>query len=144
MTASSASNQTRDSIGYRNATTAAIEAALAGIDAHRFDKLAFSACGAPAFAEVARALGPRRQQWIVTGMETHVCVYQTARDLVAMGMDVRVPVDAVASRRKSNWQVGLGLIERAGAVPSSTEAVVFDALGRAGTPAFKALSKRIK
>jgi nicotinamidase-related amidase len=77
-------------------------------------------------------------------METHVCVYQTARDLVSRGYQVHVPVDAVSSRTKSNWRVGLELIERAGAIPTSTEVCVFDLLQRAGGDDFKALSKLIK
>lgn len=109
---------------------------------HRFDKLEFSAAASPAFAALAPKLG--RDQWILTGMEAHVCVYQTARDLAARGHTVHVVRDAVSSRVKSNWRTGLDLIERAGAIPTSTEVCVFDLLGRAGTDEFKALSKVIK
>lgn len=109
---------------------------------HRFDKLEFSAAAAPAFTALAPKLG--RDQWILTGMEAHVCVYQTARDLAARGHTVHVVRDAVSSRVKSNWRTGLDLIERAGAIPTSTEVCVFDLLGRAGTDEFKALSKVIK
>ncbi|WP_428263019.1 isochorismatase family protein [Haliangium sp.] len=125
-------------------TLDAVEAALADQVAHRFDKTVFSACAAPEFATIRTALGRGRDQWIVCGMETHVCVLQTVRDLVEIGQTVQVPRDAVSSRVKSNWRIGLSLCERAGAVVSSTEAVVFDLLGRAGTDAFKALSKLIK
>ena len=69
------------------ATVAAIADVLPA-DAHRFDKLEFSAAAAPAFAELAPGLG--RDQWIVCGMESHVCVYQTTRDLIARGWDVHV------------------------------------------------------
>lgn len=129
------------------ATVAPIEEALAfaassGAALHRFDKLEFSAAAAPAFAALAPAL--RRDQWIVTGMETHVCVYQTARDLAARGAAVHVVADAVCSRTKANWRIGLDLAARAGAIPTSTEVCVFDLLGRAGTDEFKALSKAIK
>lgn len=126
------------------ATVPAIEDALEHLDAHRFDKLAFSACAAPDFPAVRRALEPWRSQWIVAGMEAHVCVYQTVRDLVAAGQHVQVPRDAVVSRARSNWEIGLGLIERAGGIVTSTETVVFDALGRAGTEDFKALSRLMK
>lgn len=125
-------------------TVPAVEEALAGLDVHRFDKLEFSACTAPAFAPVRRALGPRRNQWIVVGMETHVCVYQTARDLVAAGQQVHVPRDAVASRTQDSWQTGLSLIERLGGIVTTAETVVFDALGQAGTDEFKALSRLLK
>ena len=69
-----------------------IEDALASAPAvHRFDKLEFSAAAAPGFAELAApGSGLGRDQWIVCGMESHVCVYQTARDLVARGWDVHV------------------------------------------------------
>lgn len=127
------------------ATVAALETSLLiapGSKPHRFDKTEFSGASTPEFSALAPKLG--RDQWIVTGMETHVCVYQTARDLVGRGYQVHVPVDAVSSRTKSNWRVGLDLIERAGAIPTSTEVCVFDLLGRAGTDDFKTLSKLIK
>ena len=129
------------------ATLPAIEQALAaargaGAEVHRFDKLEFSAAAAPAFAALAPRLG--RDQWIITGMEAHVCVYQTARDLAARGGAVHVVADAVCSRAKANWRIGLGLAERAGAIVTSTEVCVFDLLGRAGSDEFRALSKAIK
>jgi nicotinamidase-related amidase len=127
-------------------TTQPVEDALAGVanpaGVHRFDKLEFSAVQAPAFAALALAL--RRDQWIVCGMEAHVCVYQTARDLVARGWAAHVCADAVCSRTGLNWELGLGLMERAGAILTSTEACVFDLLGRAGSDEFRALSKLIK
>jgi nicotinamidase-related amidase len=120
-----------------------VEDALAAAPVvHRFDKLEFSAAAAPAFAALAPALG--RDQWIVCGMETHVCVYQTARDLVARGWAAHVCADAVCSRTGLNRELGLGLMERAGAILTSTEACVFDLLGRAGSDEFRALSKVIK
>jgi nicotinamidase-related amidase len=128
-------------------TVPAVEQALAaaaagGAAVHRFDKLEFSAAAAPAFAALWPGL--RRDQWIVTGMETHVCVYQSARDLLARGAAVHVVADAVCSRAKASWRIGLELAERAGAIPTSTEVCVFDLLGRAGTDEFRALSKAIK
>jgi nicotinamidase-related amidase len=129
------------------ATVAPIEEALAaaaaaGAALHRFDKLEFSAAASPAFAALAPAL--RRDQWIVTGMETHVCVYQTARDLAARGTAVHVVADAVCSRTEANWRIGLDRMRGDAATITSTEMVVFDLLGRAGTDDFKALSKLIK
>lgn len=124
-------------------TTRPIEEALAAARlVHRFDKLEFSAAGAPAFAALAPALG--RDQWIVCGMETHVCVYQTARDLVARGWATHVCADAVSSRTAMNRELGLRLMERAGAIITSTEVCVFDLLGRAGSDEFRALSRVIK
>ena len=124
-------------------TAAPIEHALAAAHrVHRFDKLEFSAAAAPGFTSLATGLA--RDQWIVCGMETHVCVYQTARDLVARGWATHVCADAVSSRTAMNWELGLGLIERAGAIITSTETCVFDLLGRAGSDEFRALSKVIK
>ena len=124
------------------ATVAPIEEALDGAGAHRFDKVEFSAEAAPAFGAIATKLS--RDQWIVCGMETHVCVYQTLRGLVTRGFQAHVAADAVSSRTKANWKVGLGLAERAGAIVTSTEVCVFDLLERAGSDEFKLLSKAIK
>jgi nicotinamidase-related amidase len=125
-------------------TVPSVEEALAGLNAHRFDKLEFSVTAAPAFAPVRRALGPRRTQWIVVGMETHVCVYQTVRDLVGAGQQAFVPRDVVVSRTQDNWKTGLALIERVGGVVTSAETVIFEVLGQAGTEDFKALSRLLK
>jgi isochorismate hydrolase len=125
------------------ATVAPIEDALRGVArVHRFDKTEFSAAIAPAFVELAPRLP--QNQWIVCGMEAHVCVYQTARDLASRGAEVHVVADAVCSRTKDNWRIGLDLASRAGAIVTSTEVVVFDLLERAGTDDFKALSKLVK
>jgi nicotinamidase-related amidase len=126
-------------------TVAPIEQALAALppeQLHRFDKVEFSACAAPGFAPVMERL-EGRDQWIVTGMECHVCVYQTARALRAGGAAVHVVSDAVVSRTPENRSTGLGLIERTGALITTTEVVVFDLLQRAGSDDFKALSRLI-
>ncbi len=125
------------------ATIAAIEDSLAGAaNVHRFDKLEFSAAIAPAFLALAPQL--HRDQFIVCGMEAHVCVYQTVRDLVARGLATHVVSDAVCSRIDANYKVGLELAARAGAIVTSTEVVVFDLLERAGSEQFKTLSKAIR
>ena len=124
-------------------TIPAIEEAIAGHpQLHRFDKLDFSAVDAPAFTALVPKLA--RDQWIVCGMETHVCVYQSARGLSARGYAAHVACDAACSRTKTNWRIGLALIEEAGGLITSTETCVFDLLGRAGTDEFRALSKIIK
>ena len=109
---------------------------------HRFDKLAFSAAGTGEFAALAPKLG--RDQWIVTGMEAHVCVYQSARGLVERGYQAHVVADAICSRAKPNYRVGLGLLEKSGAIVTSTEVCVFDLLGSAADVEFKPLSRLIK
>jgi nicotinamidase-related amidase len=122
-------------------TIASVIAAV-GEGATWMEKLEFSCAANADFAKIYRHLC--REQWIVCGMEAHVCVYQTARDLAERGAQVHVPADAVISRTRENRQVGLGLIERAGGVVTSTEVVVFDALVRAEGEDFKALSKLVR
>ena len=113
-----------------------------GLAVRRFEKLEFACSEAPGFAPIWDEL--RRRQWLLAGMEAHICVYQSARGLLERGAEVQVVADAVASRTADNLRVGLDLAERAGAIVTSTETVVFDVLGRAGTDDFKALSRLIR
>lgn len=125
-------------------TVPEIAAAVAaeGIDLRRLEKVEFSCAAAPAFAPLWDEL--RREQWIVAGMESHVCVYQTVRDLADRGAAVHVPADAVISRTRENRAIGLELAARAGGIVTSTEVLVFDALKKAGSEDFKALSKMVR
>lgn len=111
-------------------------------NAGRHEKIDFSAWADPAIAKAIVDSG--RTQIIVFGMETHICVYQTVRDLAHVGYRVFVPHDAVCSRDPENLRVGLVLAERVGATVTATETVLFDLLGRAGTPEFKAISALVK
>ena len=81
---------------------------------------------------------------ILTGMETHVCVFQTTRDLLAAGYQVFIVADAITSRSEENYRNGLDQMHQMGAVITNTETVLFDLLKVAGTPEFKALSPLIK
>ncbi|MGI6412224.1 MAG: isochorismatase family protein [Syntrophomonadaceae bacterium] len=85
-----------------------------------------------------------RQQIILIGSETHVCVFQTARDLQEAGFTVHLARDAVCSRFDENYLNGLELIKDSGAVITNTETIVFDLLKVAGTPQFKNLSRLVK
>jgi nicotinamidase-related amidase len=124
---------------------AELEAAVAaGSRLLRLEKTAFACTEEPAFGPLLEALGSQRRQWLVTGMESHVCVWQTVRGLLALGRAVQVIEDAVLSRQPANHRVGLRLCERASAVVTSTETVAFDALVRAGSEDFKAISRRVK
>jgi nicotinamidase-related amidase len=105
-------------------------------------KSTFDALGEPRIAAAVSARAARAA--VVVGMETHICVFQTVRELARRGLEVHVPSDAVASRREENRAVGLGLCERAGAVITSAEAVAFDWLGRAGTDEVRAISKLVR
>ncbi len=110
-------------------------------DAGAFEKVCFTACT----DDVKEKMGQYgRKKVIVTGMETHVCVFQTVRDLIRLGYQVFVVEDAVCSRSKENYKNGLSLMKEMGAVITNTETVFFDLMKEAGTPQFKELSKLIK
>lgn len=106
-------------------------------DEPRIEKIVFSAARAEGFD-----LGGR-QQVIVCGIEAHVCVSQTAHDLLGKGIEVHVPADAVGSRHEVDYERGLERLERAGAIVGTVEASLFELLERAGTPEFKAVQKLI-
>ena len=106
------------------------------------EKLDFSAWAHPDFADRVGSTG--RRVWLVGGMEAHVCVWQTVRDLIGAGHKVQVPQDAVLSRTADDKQVGLELMHAAGAVITSTETALFDLVGRAEGVALRALSKLVK
>ena len=107
-----------------------------------FEKIAFSCCADESFMEALREL--KRNEVLVAGMETHVCVYQTANELIEYGYNVHLITDAVSSRTKENRDLGISCIEKAGAWLKSTEMVIFELLRIAQGDAFKAISKIIK
>lgn len=106
-----------------------------------FEKISFSAY-IDDIKDAIKQTG--RTKVIITGIETHICVFQTARDLISDGYEVFVSRDAVSSRVKENYINGLHLMKEMGAVITNTESIVFDLLKKAGTPEFKVLSKLIK
>jgi nicotinamidase-related amidase len=101
------------------------------------EKVCFSAADAEGFD-----LGGRDQA-LVCGIETHVCVNQTALGLLDSGVEVQIAEDAVGSRSEENKRVGLHKMEKAGAVLTSVETALFELLGRAGTDEFKRVQKLI-
>jgi nicotinamidase-related amidase len=123
-------------------TLAPIAAELARAGVIPIAKVEFSACDNHDFERAFALAGARTA--IVVGMEAHVCVFQTVRELAARGVEVLVPVDGVASRRDDHRAAGIELCRSAGAIITTMETVVFDWLRRAGTDAFKHLSKRIR
>ncbi len=106
------------------------------------EKMSFSCCGDQAFMNRLKEL--KRKQVVVTGMEAHVCVLQTVLDLLSHDYNVHVVNDAVMSRKKKNWKVGLNMAASAGAVVTSTEAAMFQLLKVAGTEQFKKLCKLVR
>jgi nicotinamidase-related amidase len=107
-----------------------------------FEKLSFSCCGNEEFMKRLRSLG--RNDILVVGMETHVCVYQTCIELLEFGYNVHLVTDAVSSRSEENRALGIRCIERAGAVPTSTEMAIFELLRVAEGDTFRAISKIVK
>ncbi len=106
------------------------------------EKLSFSCCGNQDFVRQIRESS--RTQIVICGMETHVCVLQTVIDLLDGGFNVHLVSDAVMSRSSDNRRTAIDAMTQAGAVPTSTESVVFQWLKVAGTDSFKKLSKLVK
>jgi nicotinamidase-related amidase len=106
------------------------------------DKVCFS-CVPVLNWGVAAELTDDRDQVVVAGMETHVCVLQTVLDLLAGGFRVHVPADAVASRSELDWRVALDRMSSSGATVTTVESVLFEWCQRAGTPEFKQIQKLI-
>jgi nicotinamidase-related amidase len=105
-------------------------------------KVDFSCVPAPGFREQLSSL--HRNQVVLAGIETHVCVAQTALDLAAQGESVFVVADATASRRPLDAQIALQRLEQSGLTVTTAEAVVFEWLRRAGTEEFRAIQPKLK
>ena len=101
-------------------------------------KTAFSCCGAETFLEELEML--RKPNVVLVGMETHVCVSQTALDLLQAGLHVFLPVDALAARQRIDHDTALRRLEQAGAILTTVETVAFEWVADAKHPQFKAVS----
>ena len=119
-----------------------VERALTAVGAERFEKLSFSALQAAGFSETFQRT--RATSAVVVGIESHVCVFQTVRDLVDRYVDVHVAVDGVCSRDEQHRDIGLRLCERSGGVLTTAETVLFDWLAKAGTEEFKVISRLVR
>lgn len=106
------------------------------------DKLCFSCAGADGFLQGITSFD--RRQILVCGVETHICVSQTALDLVHHGYQVHVAADAVSSRTLEKHKLGMERMRDSGVLPCAAEAAVYELLREAGTPAFKSLLPFIK
>ncbi|HWS88948.1 MAG TPA: isochorismatase family protein [Pyrinomonadaceae bacterium] len=122
--------------------TAAEVAAVFAEGFEPVEKTAFSSCGAQEFVARLEAAGAR--QVMLCGIEAHVCVNQTAHDLLARGYQVHLLADCVSSRTAQNRQTGLDKMLRSGALPSSTELALFELMRDARHEQFKAIQKLIK
>lgn len=129
--------QVPDKLG---ATVPELAALLA--DQKPIAKTSFGCMGSEAFCTELAAL--QRKQVILVGIETHICVYQSAQGLLAQGYEVTVLADAVSSRSAENKQIGLDRMKQLGAVISATEMALFELQQEAKGDTFKALAKLIK
>ena len=108
------------------------------------DKLMFSCFGSDMFCSLIKRLPGRRTTVLLCGMETHICVMQTALSALREGYLVHVAADAVSSRTELNWRIGLERMRAAGAILSSTEMMIYELLRSSGAPAFKELMPYLK
>jgi nicotinamidase-related amidase len=102
----------------------------------------FSCGGEPKLVDALRELD--RRQVVVTGIEAHVCVVQTALDLLGAGYQVHLPHDAVQSRRPADRDHAIDRMATAGAVVTSTESALFELAERCGTDDFRTVAKLVK
>src|SRR5262249_14558656 len=107
------------------------------------DKLEFGCFGNGEYCSTVASLA-NRNSLLLCGMESHICVMQTALGALNQGLNVHVAADAVSSRTELKWKIGLNRMQAAGAVISSTEMMIYELLGKAGTPAFKEMLKHLK
>ncbi len=106
------------------------------------EKTRFSCCGAAGFDQAIEANA--RDQIILAGMESHVCVLQTALELHAQGKQVFVVIDAICSRKLENYHNALQRMQQAGIIIASAESVIFEWLRDAAHPQFKAVSALLR
>ena len=106
------------------------------------EKITFSCCEDSLLFDAIKATG--KKKILIAGIEAHVCVYQTAMDLLGLGYDVHLIADAVSSRSLNNKQIALTLMHDAGAKITSTETTLFEILRKAQGEEFKQISQIVK
>jgi nicotinamidase-related amidase len=106
------------------------------------DKMCFSCAGAEGFLDRIASFG--RRQILLCGVETHICVSQTALDLASHGYQVHVAADAVSSRSMEKHKLGMERMRDSTVLPCASEAAVYELLREAGTPEFKAVLKLVR
>ena len=113
-------------------------------DTSPIEKQVFSCFGSEVFCSALKRLPGNRNTVVLCGMESHICVAQTALAALREGYLVHVASDAVSSRTEWNWKIGLERTRAAGAVISSTEMVIYEVLRSSGTLAFKDMLQYLK
>jgi nicotinamidase-related amidase len=116
--------------------------AVSALIPHRPEKSSFSCCAVPELVEQLH--GRKIRHVTLAGIEAHVCVAQTALELLEMGFIPQVAADAVSSRTAFDRDIALRRLQFAGAVVSTTEAILFEWTGASDAPAFKAISALVK
>jgi nicotinamidase-related amidase len=123
-------------------TVAEVASLLAG--AEEIDKTLFSCFGSDVFCSALKRLPGQRNTLLLCGMESHICVMQTALGALREGYLVHVASDAVSSRTEWNWKIGLERMRAAGAVISSTEMMIYELMRASSSAAFKELLPHLK
>lgn len=121
-------------------TTPEISALLPDVKA--IPKFSFSCCGEPRFMEALQSVG--RKQVLIAGIESHVCVYQTALDLLRSGYEVQVVTDCISSRDRANIKLVIMRMRDEGIKMTGTEIALFELLGTAENSRFKEISRLIR
>jgi|SRR6516165_1169773 len=113
-------------------------------DARFIDKLDFSCFGSNDFRSILKSLPGNRNTVLLCGMEAHICVMQTALGALNDGYLVHVASDAIGSRVRWNWDIGIDRMRAAGAVISTTEMMIYELLRCSGTQQFKEILPYLK
>jgi nicotinamidase-related amidase len=108
------------------------------------DKQAFSCFGSDVFCSTLKRMPGNRNTVLLCGMESHICVMQTALGALREGYLAHVASDAVSSRTEWNWKIGLERMRAAGTVISSTEMMLYELLRSSDAPAFKEMLRHLK
>ena len=113
-------------------------------DSTPIDKLMFSCFDSDVFCSLLKRLPGQRTTVLLCGMETHICVMQTALGALRDGYLVHVAADAVSSRTELNWRIGLDRMRAAGTILSSAEMMIYELLRSSGAPAFREMLPHLK
>ena len=108
------------------------------------DKTLFSCFGSDVFCSLIKRLPGQRNTLLLCGMESHICVAQTALAALREGYLVHIASDAVSSRTEWNWKIGLDRMRAAGAIISSTEMMIYELMRSSSSAAFKELLPHLK
>ena len=105
----------------------------------KIDKTEFCSCRNRKTVQAINGLPGRVHTVLLVGVETHICIYQTAVGYLEMGMTPWIVADGVSSRTEANHRLGLRRLEKLGAIVGPAEMIIYELVARAGTPSFKAI-----